>query len=127
VGRRDRYDDLIRIYIRPVFGDVRAAKLDAEMLERFYARLQRCRELCDGRSRRGHSCRPLTGSTVRQIHYISGALERAVRWRHLAVNKATLLSRRLPIGQLLIRQVPRRRRACSTQPGRIPTGVYFCG
>jgi integrase len=86
---RDRYDDLIRIYIRPTFGVLPAAKLDAETLEQFYARLQRCRALCDGRPRRGHTCRPLTGSTVRQIHYIiNGALERAVRWRHLGLNKA---------------------------------------
>jgi hypothetical protein len=54
---RDRYDDLIRIYIRPRLGDVAAGKLDAEMLESFYARLQRCRELCNGRSRKGHECR----------------------------------------------------------------------
>lgn len=39
---RDRYEDLIRIYIEPTFGDLPAAKLDAELLERFYARLQRC-------------------------------------------------------------------------------------
>src|SRR6266496_1525862 len=85
----DRYDDLIRIYIRPTFGDLPAAKLDAEILERFYARLQRCRALCDGRTRRGHVCQPLSGSTVRQIHQIiRGALERAVRWRHLGLNKA---------------------------------------
>ncbi len=86
---RDRYDDLIRIYILPTFGDLPAAKLDAEILERFYGRLQRCRVLCDGRTRRGHVCRPLSGSTVRQIHHvISGALERAVRWRHLSLNQA---------------------------------------
>jgi hypothetical protein len=40
---RDRYLDLIRIYIRPTLGELPAAKLDAELLERFYARLQRCR------------------------------------------------------------------------------------
>ena len=45
---RDRYEDLIRLYILPTFGDTLAAKLDAELLERFYARLQRCRELCAG-------------------------------------------------------------------------------
>jgi hypothetical protein len=56
---RDRYLDLIRIYIRPTLGELPAAKLDAELLERFYARLQRCRALCDGRGRRGHTCRPL--------------------------------------------------------------------
>jgi integrase len=88
---RERHDDLIRIFIDPTFGDVLAAKLDAEMLERFYARLQQCRELCSGRRRAGHTCRPLSGSTVRKIHFIvSGALELAVRWRHLGVNRAAL-------------------------------------
>ncbi len=68
-----------------------AAKLDAELLERFYARLQRCRALRSGRSTGGHLCRPLSSSTVRKIHFIiSGALERAVRWRHLGINKAAL-------------------------------------
>jgi integrase len=34
---------------------------------------------------------PLSGSTIRKIHYIvSGALEQAVRWRHLGVNPAAL-------------------------------------
>lgn len=85
---RDRYLDLIRLYIRPTFGNLPAAKLDAELLERFYARLQRCREMCNG-PRRGHTCRPLAGSTVRQMHaIISSALNRAVRWQHLGVNKA---------------------------------------
>ncbi len=85
---RERYDDLIRIYITPTFGSMPAAKLDAELLERFYARLQRCRALCSGRSAGGHTCRPLSSSTVRKIHFIiSGALERAVRWRHLGVQQ----------------------------------------
>jgi integrase len=86
---RDRYEDLIRIYIRPTIGDLPAAKADAELLERLYARLQRCREMCDGRSRRGHTCRPLASATVRQIHQIiRSAMETAVRWQHLGVNKA---------------------------------------
>lgn len=88
---RARYDDLIRIYIAPTLGDLVAGKLDAEVLERFYTRLQRCRSLCDGRGRAGHECRPLSASTVRKIHYIvSAALEQAVRWRHLGVNPASL-------------------------------------
>lgn len=88
---RERYDDLIRLYILPTFGDVLATKLDAELLERFYARLQRCREMCSGRARNGHTCRPLTGNTTRKVHYIiRGALERAVRWGHLVVNKAAM-------------------------------------
>jgi integrase len=78
---RDRYEDLVRLYVRPALGDLAAGKLDAEMLESFYARLQRCRDLCDGRRRACHECRPLSGSTVRKVHYvISGALEQAVRW-----------------------------------------------
>lgn len=88
---RERYEDLIRLYIRPTLGDQVAGRLDAEVLETFYARLQRCRELCSGRRLAGHRCRPLSGSTVRKIHYIiSGALEQAVRWRHLGVNPAAL-------------------------------------
>src|SRR5215831_612697 len=84
---RDRYLDLIRLYIRPTFGNLPAAKLDAELLERFYARMQRCRDMCNGQ-RRGHTCRPLASSTVRQMHVIiSSAFSRAVRWQHLSINK----------------------------------------
>jgi integrase len=86
-----RYEDLIRIYIAPTLGNLAAGKLDAEILERFYTRLQRCRALCDGRPKTGHVCRPLSASTVRKIHYIvSAALQQAVRWRHLGVNPASL-------------------------------------
>jgi hypothetical protein len=89
---RERYQDLIRIYISPTLGAVPASKLDAEVLEKFYARLQRCRALCNGRSNGGHVCRPLSSSTVRKIHFIiRAALERAVRWRHLGVNKAAFV------------------------------------
>src|SRR5918997_3568129 len=88
---RDRYEDLVRLYVRPALGDLPAGELDAELLESFYARLQRCRDLCDGRRRARHECRPLSGSTVRKVHYvISGALEQAVRWRHLGVNPAAV-------------------------------------
>ncbi len=52
---RERYDDLIRLYVLPTFGHLQAAKLDAELLERFYARLHRCREMCTGRPRAGHT------------------------------------------------------------------------
>ncbi|MGH3754878.1 MAG: tyrosine-type recombinase/integrase [Pseudonocardiaceae bacterium] len=88
---RERYDDLIRLYILPILGDMLASKVDAELLERFYARLHRCRALCMGRPVAGHVCRPLSTSTTRKIHYIiRGALERAVRWQHLGVNKAAM-------------------------------------
>jgi len=65
---RGRYEDLIRIYLRPAFGSLQAAKVDAESLERFHASLQRCRSLCGKKPPRGHTCRPLAGATVRQIH-----------------------------------------------------------
>ena len=89
---RERYEDLIRLYVLPTFGAMLAGKLDAELLERFYARLQRCRELCNGRPRAGHVCKPLSSSTVRKIHYIiRGALERAGGGLgHLGMNKAEL-------------------------------------
>jgi hypothetical protein len=61
---RERYQDLIRLYVLPTFGDLQAAKLDAELLERFYARLHRCRDMCTGRPRAGHTCRPLSTSTT---------------------------------------------------------------
>jgi integrase len=89
---RERYDDLIRLYVLPTFGTLPAARLDAELLERFYARLHRCRVLsCNGKPRGGHVCKPLSTSTTRKVHYIiRGALDRAVRWRHLGVNKAAM-------------------------------------
>lgn len=78
---RERYEDLIRLYVMPTFGTLPAARLDAEHLERFYARLHRCRAMCNGRARNGHTCRPLSSSTTRKIHYIiRGGLGRAVRW-----------------------------------------------
>jgi integrase len=57
-----------------------AGKVDAELLERFYARLLACRELCNGRRRAGHTCAPLTPNTVRKVHFLfRAAFERAVR------------------------------------------------
>jgi integrase len=46
---RERYEDLIRLHILPTLGDRPADRVDAEVLERLYARLQRCRDLCVGR------------------------------------------------------------------------------
>ncbi|MDQ4102727.1 MAG: tyrosine-type recombinase/integrase [Actinomycetota bacterium] len=87
---RQRYQGLIRLYISPIFGSMVAAKLDAELLECFYARLRRCNKLCSERSK-DHDCRPLSASTVRQIHFIiRAALDRAVRWRYLSNNEAAL-------------------------------------
>src|ERR671932_380652 len=45
VTTRERYEDLIRLYLVPRLGHLQAG-IDVEMLERFYARLHTCRELC---------------------------------------------------------------------------------
>src|SRR3954452_15663117 len=89
VTTREQYDDLIRLYIGPTLGDMQAEKVDAELLERFYSRLLRCKHLCSGRPSKGHVCRPLGPSSVRKIHYIlRAAFARAVRWRYLSINPA---------------------------------------
>ncbi|MDX6291859.1 MAG: integrase [Kribbellaceae bacterium] len=91
---RKTYVGLVKNYIAPVFGSTQVAKLDAELLETFYARLRKCRLLCEGkRSRAQHVCKPLSTSSVRQIHAIlRGSLDRAVRWTYVGVNVAELAS-----------------------------------
>jgi len=42
---RERYDQLIRLYVEPTLGTMQAGQVDAELLERFYARLTNCRQL----------------------------------------------------------------------------------
>ncbi|RZU52683.1 hypothetical protein EV385_4563 [Krasilnikovia cinnamomea] len=87
-----------------MLGEVQVARVDAELLETFYARLRKCRDHCDGRRYvqhrtsqphecddrcRRHACVGLSASTIRQIHWIlNGALDRAVRWKWIAINPA---------------------------------------
>ncbi|GAB1645704.1 tyrosine recombinase XerC [Krasilnikovia sp. MM14-A1259] len=94
----------IEKHVRPMLGGVQVARVDAELLETFYARLRKCRDHCDGRRYvqhrtprphecddrcRRHACVGLSVSTIRQIHWIlSGALDRAVRWKWIAINPA---------------------------------------
>jgi integrase len=93
VTTREQYDDLMRLYIDPTLGAMQAGKLDAELLERFYARLLRCKHLCSARPPKGHECKPLGPSSVRKIHYIlRAAFDRAVRWRYLGINPAELVN-----------------------------------
>src|SRR5437764_14696914 len=83
--------------IMPVLGDLPVTKITARTLESFYAELRRCRARCDGsplieHKKTGehdcedakckpHECKPLSASTVRQIHPIlSGTLGAAERW-----------------------------------------------
>jgi integrase len=100
---RRSYVGYIDRHIRPVLGQMQAGKVSGEILDSFYAQLRRCRQHCTGRTKRvdhraqgehecdqrcrPHECRPLSASTVRQIHWIlSGAFDRAVRWNWIAVN-----------------------------------------
>jgi hypothetical protein len=84
------YRSKIETHIRPTLGHIKLSKVDAELLETFYARLRRCREQCGGRRRDGHECRPLSASSVRQMHFIlRGALRLGVRWKWVSVNAAT--------------------------------------
>ncbi|MEQ7125027.1 hypothetical protein ABN034_10935 [Actinopolymorpha sp. B11F2] len=46
---RQGYERKIGKHIRPVLGGLQVGRLDAEILESFYADLHRCREHCAGR------------------------------------------------------------------------------
>jgi hypothetical protein len=86
---------------------VKVGALDAELLDSFYAELRRCRQHCSGRRSkqhrtrqphecdqrcaRPHVCRALGASANRHIHVLlSGAFERAVRWRWVGINPVSL-------------------------------------
>ncbi|HSL09033.1 MAG TPA: tyrosine-type recombinase/integrase [Pseudonocardiaceae bacterium] len=101
------YRGYVRKHIGPLIGEVKVARLDAEILDSFYAELRRCRDHCSGRRAevqhrtssehrcddrcRPHACRPLGATTVRHMHFIlSGAYKRAVRWKWVSVS---------PVGQ----------------------------
>ncbi|MDQ4115986.1 MAG: site-specific integrase, partial [Actinomycetota bacterium] len=98
------YVTLARGHIRPLIGRQKVGALHARVFDSFYAELRRCRVHCDRRDRTlvdhrtsqnhkcdkrcgSHRCKPLSKSTIRQIHVIlSGALKRAVRWGWIARN-----------------------------------------
>lgn len=109
---RMTYEAQIRIYIRPKLGDVPLilfVREAAERLEPFYARLRKCRGLCDGKAFvekhaaegshgcaaegcKRHVCRPYAGSSVRSVHAIlSGACSAAVRWGWISFNPMSLV------------------------------------
>ncbi|MGH3450695.1 MAG: site-specific integrase, partial [Haloechinothrix sp.] len=97
------YQDLADQHVPPLIGEERAGRLDGEIVGSLYAELRRCRIHCRG-SRRlidhrttherecdhrcaSHRCRPLSASTVRQVHYVlSGAYKNAVRWGWVSVS-----------------------------------------
>lgn len=59
---RRGYDSKIRTHIRPLLGTLPLTRLDAEVLDSFYAEIRRCRQHCDGkpfiqhRTTRPHNC-----------------------------------------------------------------------
>jgi integrase len=99
---KKRYEGIIRIHIRPALGSVPLARLDGDLLDRFYAQLRACRERCEGKGHQRHrthrahecdercqvkQCRPLSASSIRATHWVmSGALGYALRWRWLNRN-----------------------------------------
>jgi integrase len=101
------YRGYMRNHVSPLIGKVKVGALDVEILGSFYAELRRCRQHCSGktasqhwtrqehecdqRCSRPHVCRPLGTSVVRHIHFLlSGAFERAVRWRWVGVNPVSM-------------------------------------
>lgn len=99
---RGTYEGYIRDHIRPVLGQLPLGRLDTDTIESFYGQLRTCRARCGGRPSvdhrtagdhvcddrcRRHECKPLSASSVRQIHAIlSSACRRAVRWKWISVN-----------------------------------------
>lgn len=110
---RDGYINYINRYIKPVLGDEPTNKMNARILESFYAEIRRCRARCNGKpfiehrtadehdcekaNCRPHVCKPLGASTVRQIHsIISGTLSLAERWGWIDINPARVARRPKP-------------------------------
>ena len=79
---RDGYQRYITTKILPALGGVQVRKLTVETLDQFYAEL---------RKRGGVDGRPLSGSTVRKVHFIlRAALGLAVKWGWIPNNPAEL-------------------------------------
>jgi integrase len=99
----DTYRGYAEKHIRPLLGTEKVGSLDAGVMDSLYAELRRCRDHCkrnkglvDHRTTRKHECddrclphecRPLSSSTIRQIHFVLyGALRRAIRWKWVTTN-----------------------------------------
>jgi integrase len=82
---RSGYENMIRLYIRPLLRPLRIGRIDGETLDSFYAELRRCRARCDRRPRVDHRtddehecdqrctqdvCNPLGASYLREIHTV---------------------------------------------------------
>jgi integrase len=110
---RDGYVNYVNRYINPVLGEQPVRKIDARTLESCYTELRRCRTRCDSKpfveheadgvhdcvkeKCKPHKCKPLSASTVRQIHsIISGTLSAAERWDWIHSNPARAARRPRP-------------------------------
>lgn len=77
---RRSYRRMAGKHIDPLIGRLTLTAVTPEILDHFYAELQRCRDHCP-RPEGRHRCRPLRPGTVRKIHYLlSSAYRRAIRW-----------------------------------------------
>jgi len=90
-----RTESTARRYVKrqivPALGHVPVRKLQhrVDLIDRSYVHLRRCAEVCDGRPRDGHICKPLAPATIRQIHaWLSRALSYAVSWGWIERNPA---------------------------------------
>ncbi|MEW2507080.1 tyrosine-type recombinase/integrase [Amycolatopsis sp. NPDC047767] len=92
-------------HIRPLIGEEQAGKVDAELLDRYYAELARCRDHCtkpftEHRTQRKHTCdarcgphicKPLADWSIRKIHFfLSAAFETVRRWTWVSMNPIDL-------------------------------------
>jgi len=102
------YESIVRLYLKPEFGDVPLALLMvnfAERMERYYSRLRRCADGCKGKPAMEHKvsgkhdcqalrcqphvCRPLAASYIHRIHaVVSAALAAGARWGWIDRNPA---------------------------------------
>lgn len=91
---RDRYEDVLRLYLLPEFGRMAVSALNREVIKRYFARLMR-----EGTSRsRKATGRKLTPGSVRKIHTVlSSVLGEAVELGMLRTNPAVRM--RLPSSQ----------------------------
>jgi len=96
------YTRYLEKHVRPFVGRLKAGAVDAEVLDSLYRELRRCRVHCTDRTGvdhrtprehgcdercRPHTCRPLSSTTIRHVHFVlRSAFEKGVRWRWLSVN-----------------------------------------
>lgn len=100
------YRDLLDKHVLPFLAKEKVGSIDADSLDSLYAELNRCRDHCSGTKVidhrtseehdcdercRPHECRPLSASSIRQIHWVlSGAFRRAQRLRWIATKPMEL-------------------------------------